>query len=102
MNDEENKAIVESWVVKGKLNKLIEFWVNGLNLDWRLLHKENDFRKVPLPTYAFAKDRYWIGEERIVKAAPEKDSLVSKTSEPSVIIAGAGLFGICFAYYLIG
>lgn len=40
--------------------RLARLWVSGLEFDWNLLHIENNRRRIPLPTYPFARERYWI------------------------------------------
>ncbi|HEY1110739.1 MAG TPA: SDR family NAD(P)-dependent oxidoreductase, partial [Opitutaceae bacterium] len=39
-----------------------EKWVAGAEIDWRALHGGADLRRVSLPGYAFARERYWIPE----------------------------------------
>ncbi len=60
--DEDAREMVDKWIVKGKINKLAEIWVKGFNIDWNLLYKEVKPGRIPLPTYPFAKERYWIPE----------------------------------------
>ena len=42
------------------MSKLLELWVKGLELDWSKLYGEVKPRRISLPAYPFAKDRYWI------------------------------------------
>ncbi|WP_162002409.1 SDR family NAD(P)-dependent oxidoreductase [Streptomyces sp. CB01881] len=63
--DEDMGAILEAWIAKGKYAKVLDLWVNGFELDWRSLHPGRTVRVVPLPTYPFARERYWIAEKRI-------------------------------------
>ncbi|HEX2927107.1 MAG TPA: SDR family NAD(P)-dependent oxidoreductase [Ruminiclostridium sp.] len=51
INDEEFKT---------KLISLAESYVNGSEIDWRVLYPKTSFFRVPLPGYPFAKERYWI------------------------------------------
>ncbi|MGW2782761.1 SDR family NAD(P)-dependent oxidoreductase [Streptomyces populi] len=39
---------------------LARLWVNGVPVRWSALHEHREPRRVPLPTYAFATERYWI------------------------------------------
>ena len=43
-----------------KVPKLLELWVKGLELDWSKLYGEVKPRRISLPAYPFAKERYWI------------------------------------------
>ncbi len=44
------------------LQKLAELWSKGFEIDWTRLYQEEKPRRMSLPTYPFAKDRYWIPE----------------------------------------
>ncbi|MFQ3244034.1 MAG: polyketide synthase PksJ [Arenicella sp.] len=72
-NAKENRAIVDllsdgqagqefikAAISNNELNKVAKFWVSGVDIDWSLLHVSTQRRIISLPTYPFAKDRYWI------------------------------------------
>ncbi|WP_418133286.1 hypothetical protein [Variovorax sp. NFACC26] len=40
-------------------HKLVELWVRGLAFDWTGLYGDVPPRRISLPTYPFAKERYW-------------------------------------------
>ncbi len=42
------------------LSTLGRLWLAGLPVDWSLLHDGEQRRRVPLPTYPFERQRYWI------------------------------------------
>ncbi len=42
------------------LSALAEIWVNGASMDWAALFKGSAAKRVPLPTYAFQRERYWL------------------------------------------
>ncbi|MFC5743200.1 SDR family NAD(P)-dependent oxidoreductase, partial [Dyella tabacisoli] len=58
--DEDMAHTVRSWVEKGKFGKLLDLWVKGYGLDWSGLYGNHKPRRISLPTYAFAKERYWV------------------------------------------
>ncbi|GFN30064.1 SDR family NAD(P)-dependent oxidoreductase [Paenibacillus xylaniclasticus] len=62
--DEDLQQVVELWISKKKYSKLLELWVKGLNVDWGKLYPEQRPRRVSLPTYPFAKERYWMSESK--------------------------------------
>ena len=62
--DEDMAQILDAWVAKGKYGKLLELWVKGLSFDWRRLYGEARPRRIPLPTYPFARERYWVEPAR--------------------------------------
>ncbi|GAX60249.1 beta-ketoacyl synthase [Candidatus Scalindua japonica] len=60
--DEDTRELIAKWIAKGKLGKLAELWVKGLVLDWDLLYGQQRPKRVSLPTYPFARERYWLPE----------------------------------------
>lgn len=59
-DDMDLSAAMERWVSKGKQEKLIDLWVGGLDIDWLTLYGPTRPRRISLPTYPFARDRYWL------------------------------------------
>ncbi|MBC9915290.1 SDR family NAD(P)-dependent oxidoreductase [Chitinophaga varians] len=51
---------VDKWIAQKKLSKLLDLWTRGLHLDWRRCYDNYQPRRISLPPYPFAKDRYWI------------------------------------------
>ncbi|MBV9493032.1 MAG: SDR family NAD(P)-dependent oxidoreductase [Acidobacteria bacterium] len=58
--DPELQQAVERWISGGKLRRLLQMWVKGLELDWSRLYGEAKPRRMSLPVYPFARGRYWI------------------------------------------
>ncbi|MCC9020865.1 SDR family NAD(P)-dependent oxidoreductase [Bacillus nakamurai] len=75
--DEDMERTIEAWLAKGKAAKVLELWVKGLPLNWNRLYQTGKPRKISLPAYPFAKDRYWIDKsadmpsERQIEKRPE-------------------------------
>ena len=63
--DEDLAEVVRTWLAKGKHGKALELWVDGLEVDWAPLYSGARPSVVPLPTYSFAKERYWIADRDI-------------------------------------
>ena len=42
------------------LNSLGQLWVTGLTVDWSALHAGEGVTRIPLPTYPFQSQRFWI------------------------------------------
>jgi polyketide synthase PksN len=57
--DEDLRRALEAWIEKDKLDRLAEFWVKGLAFDWSRIHGVVKPRRIALPLYPFAQDRYW-------------------------------------------
>lgn len=66
--------------------KIGQLWVNGMQLDWRLLYPQGGARRIPLPTYPFTRDRHWF------KPAVRKPA-VEATREPKAIEFSHPLIG---------
>lgn len=58
--DEDMAGVIDTWIAKHKVEKLLEFWVKGLALDWSKLYSGQTPRRIGLPTYPFANDQYWV------------------------------------------
>lgn len=74
----EMKAELERWIVDKRLEKLAELWVQGAEIKWDALHAEAKRRRVSLPTYPFARERYWaprgaVSAEALADAAHRAD-----------------------------
>ncbi|MGW1784018.1 SDR family NAD(P)-dependent oxidoreductase [Streptomyces sp. NPDC002143] len=54
--------LVARWAEAGKLAKLAALWTEGVALDWHALYGSTSPRRISLPTYPFARDRYWAGD----------------------------------------
>src|SRR6185503_7939554 len=42
------------------LKSVGQLWLAGVEVDWQRLHAGGKRRRVPLPTYPFERQRYWI------------------------------------------
>lgn len=45
-------------------NTLGRLWINGVKIDWANFHTNEHCYRVPLPTYPFERQRYWIEASR--------------------------------------
>ncbi|MBP2633937.1 MAG: Mycocerosate synthase, 6-deoxyerythronolide-B synthase, partial [Firmicutes bacterium] len=48
-----------------KLMSLAEMYVNGNDLEWKMIYPEGKIQRINLPTYPFARERYWISDSDI-------------------------------------
>ncbi|MCP4494717.1 MAG: type I polyketide synthase, partial [Gammaproteobacteria bacterium] len=58
--DEDMAKTIDAWIAKEKYSKLLDVWVKGLVFDWNKLYGQVRPKRISLPTYPFAKERYWI------------------------------------------
>ena len=59
-SDEDSQKLLAKWMQKKYTKKLTELWVCGLEIDWVKLYGANLPKRIRLPSYPFAKERYWI------------------------------------------
>ncbi|HEU4888424.1 MAG TPA: SDR family NAD(P)-dependent oxidoreductase, partial [Thermoanaerobaculia bacterium] len=57
------KVFLESLLTNRELEKIARLWVLGVNVDWSQMYGHAHPRKVTMPTYPFAKERYWVDRE---------------------------------------
>ncbi|HEV7836532.1 MAG TPA: beta-ketoacyl synthase N-terminal-like domain-containing protein, partial [Gemmatimonadaceae bacterium] len=57
------EAFLEALLANGELGKIGRLWTLGADVDWSLMSRRGNPRRVSLPTYPFAKERYWIEQE---------------------------------------
>lgn len=60
--DEDIGTTVDLWMRKRSYSKLLALWIRGFKIDWRRLYDDRATgkpRRISLPTYPFAKERYW-------------------------------------------
>jgi polyketide synthase PksN len=62
-DDEDLQKTIDTWIHKGKYSKFISLWVKGLNFDWNKLYGGSRFKRMSLPTYPFARERYWMPDK---------------------------------------
>jgi acyl carrier protein len=61
---------VQSWLAKGKYGQVLGGWTRGMKVEWRWLYAGEQLpRRVPLPAYPFAKERYWVDERPTAASA---------------------------------
>lgn len=41
------------------LNEISRLYINGADIDWSLMYSDKKFKRVSIPTYPFARNRYW-------------------------------------------
>ena len=84
-NDEDFQYVVDKWIEKGLLEKIGRIWTQGVNIQWHKFYKAIP-NKISLPTYPFAKDRYWVpenenGEVSLIQKAQPSVSEKNRSSD---------------------
>ena len=53
--------------VDGPLADLADTWVRGASVDWGALFANTGAKRVPLPSYAFQRERFWLGGDQAME-----------------------------------
>jgi non-ribosomal peptide synthase protein (TIGR01720 family) len=61
------------------LNTLGHLWLSGVTVDWGAFYTHEQRVRIPLPTYAFERQRYWIEREK-----NKSDSAITKGKKPDI------------------
>ncbi|WP_409032959.1 beta-ketoacyl synthase N-terminal-like domain-containing protein, partial [Janthinobacterium sp. CG_23.3] len=83
---------IQAWLAKGKHGSLLDLWVRGLAVDWSLLHADGADaapRRISLPTYPFAKERYWVPAAPAVALAGVAAVPVAATARQALLLSKA-------------
>ena len=54
------QAYINYAIAQKEIRSLAQLWVKGVPIDWHLLYGDHRPRRISLPTYPFARERYWI------------------------------------------
>jgi acyl transferase domain-containing protein len=69
MAEADLQGAINKWVRNKELAKLLDLWVNGVELDWDKFYGDAKPRRVRLPVYPFAKERYWTDDIALTKGS---------------------------------
>ncbi|HIJ54487.1 MAG TPA: SDR family NAD(P)-dependent oxidoreductase [Deltaproteobacteria bacterium] len=72
-----------------ELGKLGQLWVNGFDIDWTLLYPKQQPQRISIPTYPFAKKRYWVPERQATKVKPQvvdETGGMKQIQKPAVLV----------------
>jgi acyl transferase domain-containing protein/acyl carrier protein len=63
------------------LNTLGQLWLSGVEVDWSVFYANENRHRIPLPTYPFERQRYWIEPQRSVEANTAANRLLYKKAD---------------------
>jgi len=74
--------VSDSDLIAGTIGQL---WLGGVNFDWRSYHSRGKRQRVPLPTYPFERQRYWLGPlEEITLLETQTPAQVQVVRQPQL------------------
>ena len=62
---EEGRDFIRALFGNNRLDKIARLWTGGVDMDWRLLYPDQAPQRISLPSYPFARERYWIPADHI-------------------------------------
>ncbi|AZC26527.1 GNAT family N-acetyltransferase [Pseudomonas sessilinigenes] len=74
--EEEFQQLLVSLLEKRRLQKLAELWVRGVVIDWSCLYGADRPRRLSLPTYPFARERYWVTPQAASGSLPDERAVL--------------------------
>ena len=80
--------LLAKWVGAGDFAKILDVWVRGYGVDWNRLYPAGAPRRIGLPGYPFAKERYWLLDPP--RTNPQDQKPVPP--DPSGVTANSWLF----------
>ena len=75
------------------LTEIASIWAAGGEVDWDTLYSATKPRRIALPTYPFARERYWISDSRV----PEKRTLSIAQLHPLISYNSSTLKEVSFS-----
>jgi polyketide synthase PksL len=98
--DADAHGLLATWIAKGKYDRLLDLWVQGVAVDWDQLYTADQRpRRISLPTYPFAKERYWLESE---VSAVDQMGIVVEPMHPLVHRNISTAFDLTFASRFTG
>ncbi|MFE7799653.1 SDR family NAD(P)-dependent oxidoreductase [Nocardia sp. NPDC057440] len=87
---DELRAAIRTWVEGGPgargsartaADHRIEEWLNGGEIDWEAVCNNESHRRISLPTYPFARERYWIPDVVDRNDGPTADDTAASAAQ---------------------
>jgi acyl transferase domain-containing protein/NADP-dependent 3-hydroxy acid dehydrogenase YdfG/acyl carrier protein/ubiquinone/menaquinone biosynthesis C-methylase UbiE len=60
---DDTDVFIKDIIKRRNLGKLAYLWINGVTIAWDLLYEGKHPRRIPMPGYVFAKERYWVASD---------------------------------------
>ncbi|WP_440119139.1 SDR family NAD(P)-dependent oxidoreductase [Paenibacillus sp. QZ-Y1] len=82
-DEEDMKENVKRWLSQGRYEHVLDAWTRGAVIRWMELYGENRQqhpRRINLPTYPFAAERYWVPEPLV--SGEKRSKVLQHTGVP--------------------
>jgi acyl transferase domain-containing protein len=81
------EGLVRVLLAENHLEKLALYWAKGGKIPWAALHADGPCHLIPLPTYPFARERYWVQASAVPQSDAEQRSSAGDELSPQVVAA---------------
>jgi acyl transferase domain-containing protein len=85
--------LVRTGMGEKSLVELASKWVAGEEVDWESLYSRTKPRRIGVPTYPFARERYWVSDSFV----PERSTLTSANLHPLIAYNSSTLKEVRFS-----
>ena len=75
--------------IESMFDTLAQLWLHGVEVNWRSVHEQTRRARVPLPTYPFERERYWIDPVPARPAGSRADAAPSHAAPQDMAVADA-------------
>ncbi|GGH50425.1 polyketide synthase [Paenibacillus silvae] len=65
------------------MNAVGKLWLNGVAINWNALYPNEKRYRIPMPSYSFQRQRYWVTPNQVAIANQNEQKLVSKELDRS-------------------
>ena len=62
-SEDKGRDLTLSLLQERKLTALAKLWTAGIDVEWSVLYKNIPARRISVPTYPFARERYWVKQK---------------------------------------
>jgi len=81
--DPDMQMTLGQWLERRKYGQLAELWIKGVPLDWERLYVGAKPCRISLPTYPFARERYWAPRANVAALAASANDWAEGANQES-------------------
>ncbi|GEM_PF-6507797 len=97
-DDDLKETIIDKWIAENKLSKLLVLWTKGLDIDWNNLYGNDKPKRMSLPTYPFAREKYCADENGKIEVSES----TSEVLHPLLHINTSDISQLCYSSTFTG
>ncbi|WP_197029828.1 beta-ketoacyl synthase N-terminal-like domain-containing protein, partial [Paenibacillus sp. 1-18] len=77
--DQSYPTLINQWAGKRDFMKIAEHWVTGHMIEWESLYGGIKPQRISLPTYPFARERFWVPEleEKLIRTPIDSNAVTA-------------------------